>query len=396
MVHNRYRSSSPGGEDRVVDQEVAALSSAHHDVERFERSSDEIAQRNLLGKALVSAEVVWSKQAQRSLAETLRGFRPDVVHVHNTFPLLSASVLYACRSEQVPVVATLHNYRLACASGDFFRNGTVCRDCVGRAPLPAIRHRCYRDSMLATIPLAAAVAGHRRAWRTMVAAYIFLSAAQRDMFIGDGFPLERLFVKPNFVPDMPEHQRRDGATEDIAVYAGRLTEAKGVDLLMEAWDRYSLVAPGSRLRLILAGAGPLEHQVAIWAAARPTVDWVGMLSRPACAGLLARARAAIVPSRWAETFGLVAIEAMAAGVPPIAAAHGSFPELITDGDDGVLFEPGNASALSSVLRDVEENPARYEELGTAARRTYEERFASGPNVKRLVEIYQFAIEHPVH
>ncbi|HEV2124711.1 MAG TPA: glycosyltransferase [Chloroflexota bacterium] len=392
LLHNRYRSGSPSGEDGVVDQEATALAANDHSVERFERFSDDIARRSIGARALVPAQVLWSDEVRRSLRQALQQFRPDVVHVHNTFPLLSPSVLYACRSERVPVVATMHHYRLVCPSGDLFRNGEVCHDCVGRFPLPAVRHGCYRNSVLATLPLAVGAVAHRRAWRTMVSAYVFLSAAQRDLIAGDGLPSERLFVKPNFVPPPPVAQKR--VPEDFVVYAGRLTESKGVHTLMDAWDRYRSHSAEGHLRLVIAGGGPLEDRVSKWAAHRPSVDWVGMLSREHCSSLVARARAVIVPSQWEETFGLVVVEGMALGVPSVASDHGSFPELIEDGVDGVLVEPGNASALATVFQDIEMHPERYEAIASAAWRTYKRRFTPDANLQQLIQIYQFAVRQP--
>lgn len=391
LVHNRYRSSSPSGEDRVVDQEAAALRAADHTVQLFERHSDDIASRTPLSRVLVAGEVLWSSDSRRLLLEHLRRFRPDVVHVHNTFPLLSPSVLSACRAERVPVVVTLHNYRLLCPSGDLFRDGSVCHECVGRPPLPALRHGCYRGSPLATLPLAVGVVAHRRTWRSSVSAYVFLSNAQRDAFAGYGLPTGRVFVKPNLVPT--------GATvasepEDFVMFAGRLTAAKGVELLMEAWDQFQ-AAPSSPLRLIVAGSGPLEDRVNAWAAARPSVECVGILGRDECSRLLSRARAAVIPSLWEETFGLVAVEAMAAGVPPVAPAHGSFPDIVTHGDDGVLFPPGQASALASIFDEISAEPHRFRALGKAAQATHTRRFSPGPNIEQLVGIYRFAIDNPV-
>lgn len=392
-VHNRYRSIFPSGEDLVVDQERDALVEAGHTVDRFERSSDEISDLSIGRKALVPAQVVWSEQTRRSLRRKVREFQPDVVHVHSTFPLLSASVLYACRAEQTPVVATLHNYSLVCASGDLFRAGSKCDVCVGSHPLPAVRHGCYRDSSLATVPLAASIVVHRRAWRTLVSAYVFLSKAQSEIISFDDLPPERVFCKPNFVP---RGLIQNARTEHMVVYAGRLSAQKGIPLLLEAWDRYGRQAPAPRLRLVLAGAGPLEGMVQTWTSDRPSAEWAGKLSRLECTSMVARARAVIVPSAWEEPFGMVAIEAMAAAVPAVAPAHGAFPELITDGVDGVLFTPGDASALSRVLCEIDEQPDRYVALGRAAHRTYEERFTPEVNVDQLLRIYRFAIENPAH
>ncbi|MDQ4142594.1 MAG: glycosyltransferase family 4 protein [Actinomycetota bacterium] len=393
LLHNRYRSATPGGEDHVVDQESATLAARGHTVERFERSNDEINDGSLLGKALLPGQVVWSEKTRRSLSAHLQRFCPDVVHVHNTFPLFSPSVLYACRKHLVPVVATLHHYRLLCPSGDLFRDGQVCHECVGRIPLPAVRHGCYHDSRLSTVPLVASSITHATAWRELVSAYIFLSRAQREIFAPMGLPPGRMFVKPNFVP---EPQPIIPSRESMVAFIGRLTKAKGIDILMQAWDLFTDRERRNTLRLTVVGAGPLQRQVETWASRRPSVQWLGPLSRPQCSAVMARARAVIVPSRWEETFGLVAVEAMGAGVPPVASTRGSFPELITARSDGVLFDPEDPRALATVLEDIADNPSQYEAYGRRARRTYERRFRSESNIDQLLAIYDFAIRNPRH
>jgi glycosyltransferase involved in cell wall biosynthesis len=397
LVHNRYRSASPSGENRVVDQEGAALAAAGHVVERFEKLSDDIEKFPLPQKAGVAVKTLWSPAASRELEGALARFRPDVVHVHNLFPLLSPSVLVGCRRQKVPAVVTFHNYRQVCPSGDMFRSGKVCSDCVGRFPLPALRHGCYKGSSLATFPLAVGVMAHRRAWQRLPSAYVFISKSQQELFATLQLPPERCFVKLNLVPPVP----RKTSTQDLVAYVGRLNEAKGLRLLMRAWDNFSAGtgAGGSAtgtgpLRLVIAGSGPLEDEVKSWASTRPSVDAVGLLGRDACAELVRTARAVVVPSEWLETFGLVVVEAMAAGVAVVAPAHASFPELVTDGVDGVLFPPGDAQALAAVLGRVATSPGYFDDLGAAGRATYEERFRPERNLAQLEEIYQFAIEHP--
>ena len=387
VVHNRYRSASPSGENRVVDQETKALIAAGHEVEHFERLSDDIEDFSLREKLLIPGQVVWSPSAAREIGRVLGTFKPDVVHVHNLFPMISPSVLHACRRHLVPAVVTLHNYRLICPSGDLFRDGSTCHDCVGHVPLPAVQHGCYRDSSTATVPLAVAAMTQRNTWQTLPSAYIFISAAQRGLFDSLDLPAERCFVKHNLVYPMDAEK----TTEPLVVYIGRLNEAKGVPLLMEAWDRFK----PKNLRLVIAGGGPLEDEVNKWASTRPTVDAPGLLCRDECIALLARARAAVVPSQWQEPFGLVIAEAMSASVPSIAPAHGSFPELIQDGVDGVLFAPGDTDALARLFGEVENDPARWAVLGAQARLSYERRFVPDNNIRELEGIYKFAIEHPV-
>jgi glycosyltransferase involved in cell wall biosynthesis len=391
LVHNRYRSGAPSGENRVVDQEGEALEALGHEVIRFGRSSDEIGQWPLAKKASLPARTVWSRETRRDLTALLRERRPAVVHVHNTFPLLSAAVLYACRDARVPVVATIHNYRLACANGAFFRDGKVCHDCAGSLPVAAVRHGCYRESRAATAPVALAMSVHRNAWKSLVSAYIFISAAQRDLLSESGLAPDRVFVKYNLIP---RRSRPHVERTPTVVYAGRLDEAKGARLLMAGWDRY-LERPGQPgLNLVVVGGGPLEGEMRAWASARPSVELTGTVSGERCAEYMSRGRAVVLPSTWEETFGLVAVEAMAAGVPPVAAAHGSFPELITPGVDGALFRPGDPAALALAIADVESNPGRYEDYGDQARKTYEERFDPDRIMTELLEIYRYAIAHP--
>jgi glycosyltransferase involved in cell wall biosynthesis len=393
LVHNRYRSGTPSGENRVVDQEGEALAALGHEVMRFGRSSDEIGQWSVAKKASLPAQVIWSRETYRDLKAVLREHRPEVVHVHNTFPLLSAAVLYACRAARVPVVATIHNYSLSCANGMFFRRGAVCHDCTHGLRVRAIVHGCYRGSHAATVPVALAQGLHQQAWRSLVSAYIFISASQRDLLRENNFPPSRVFVRYNLIP-RPSRPRM--ARTPTVIYAGRLHEAKGVRLLMAGWDCYRKNSGEPGLNLVIAGGGrPLEDEVAAWASARPSVEMTGVVSPDQCAELISQARAVLLPSAWEETFGLVAVEAMAAGVPPIAAGHGSFTELITSGVDGVLFNPGDPAALALAIADVDQNPEQYEVYGDQARKTYEQRFDPRRSVEELLEIYRFAITHPV-
>jgi glycosyltransferase involved in cell wall biosynthesis len=391
IVHSRYRSAAPSGENRVVDQEMAALAALGHEVELFERRSDDIDDWSPARKAVLPATVVWSGSARKELRELLRSRRPDVVHVHNTFPLLSASVLYACRDAGVPVVATIHNYKLACASGDFFRDGTVCHDCVNAGPAPAVRHGCYRGSRAATAPVALGIMAHRRAWRALVSAYVCISASQRDLLSGIGLPVERVFVRHNMIP---ARQVRQAVRRKEVVYAGRLDPAKGVSDLMAGWDSYLARSQPGGLGLVIAGSGPLDDSVRSWAASRPAVRVAGQLDPDACAETMAAALAVILPSAWEETFGLAAVEAMALGVAPVATAHGSFPELISDGVDGRLVRPGDPEALGAAFSDIESNPSQYEDYGAQARKTYEKRFDPADSLAALLRIYKYATENP--
>ncbi|MFD7934025.1 glycosyltransferase [Streptomyces sp. NPDC059755] len=387
VVHNRYASAQPSGENKVVDQEVALLREAGHRVEMFERRSDDIAARSLLGKAAIPLLVPWNPAVRAELAARLRTERPDVVHVHNVFPLLSPAVLAACADAGVPAVATLHNYTQVCPPGTLQRDGRPCTECVGSSPLPAVRHGCYRGSRLATVPLAVSLSVNRRRWWSGVERFFCISAAQRDVLVRSGLPAERLAVKHNFVPD-PDARRTD--TGEHLLYLGRLAEAKGVRLLMSAWDEVA-AGGGVGVPLVIAGTGPLETAVAAWAAGRDDVRYVGLYDTAECQKAIARSVAVVAPSTWLEAFGLVVVEAMAAGVPVVAAGHGAFVELVEDGVTGLLHRPGESASLASGIRRIAAVDDRNREMGRAARRRYEQGFSPAVGLERLVEGYRSAI-----
>jgi glycosyltransferase involved in cell wall biosynthesis len=391
VVHSRYRSTAPSGENAVVDQERAALIGAGHEVERFERSSDDIAGWSLHEKAALPARAVWNRPVRHDLAHRLRRSRPDVVHVHNTFPLMSASVLTACRDADVPVVVTFHNYKLLCASGEFFRSGRPCHDCGNGSGLSGLLHGCYRDSRLATAPVVLGNAVHRRAWRTIPSAYIFLSQSQRELMRALRLPDERVFISHNFVPEAAPD---GGEREHAVVYLGRLDPAKGLPLLMSSWDELRRRAPESRLRLRIVGGGVLESEVRAWASRHDTVEMSGLLSRQEAGQVLGRAVAAVVPSAWEETFGLVAVEAMAAGVAPLAPARGSFPELVAHGHSGALYDPEDDLALADLLGQVDAAPERFLALGRRARDEHARRFGADRKIEDLLRAYEFAAANP--
>ena len=387
VVHNRYRSEQPSGEDRVVDQESALLEDAGHEVDRFLKHSDDIAAMSLPAKAAVPLLVPWNPRARTELADRLRSRRPDVVHVHCTFPLLSPSVLAACADVGVPAVATLHNYTQVCAPGTFYRDGRVCTDCAGGSALPGVRHGCYRGSPLATLPVAVGLAANRRRWWNGVARFLCVSRSQRDILVQSGLPADRMAVHHNFVSD-PGVRR--SSTGEHVLYLGRLTEEKGLRTLMAAWER--LPGPEKRgMPLVIAGSGPLQDELATWAAGRADVRFLGLQSRAECGALLAGAAAVVAPSVWLETFGLVIVEAMAAGVPVVAAAHGAFVELVGDGVTGLLHRPGDAGSLAERLAEAVRSPERNRAMGEAARARYTSDFVPAAGVQRLVDGYRAAI-----
>jgi glycosyltransferase involved in cell wall biosynthesis len=375
IAHNRYASREPSGENMVVDREAVLLAAAGARVELFERSSDEITAMSPPRKLAVAGSPIYGRRAQRALERTLERFRPDIVHLHNPYPLLSPWVVRTARRHGVAVVHTVHNYRLSCVAGTCFRAGAPCQDCLPtRLRWPAVVHGCYRGSRAQSLAMAGALVVHRRTWDG-VARFLAISGTVARFLADQGVPPARIVVKPNIVPDPGRHGERGAGL----LYVGRLTEEKGVDVLLAAWRRHPDGALGP-LRLV--GDGPLRRRVEEAAAGRLDVDFLGRLPPDEVREEMRRAAAVVVPSLWSEPFGLVAVEAMANTRPALVTSTGALPELVgTTG--GWVVEPTEEALADALPRVVREAAHR----SPSARARYEAEYAPDVSVRRLLEIY---------
>jgi glycosyltransferase involved in cell wall biosynthesis len=376
ILHSRYRSGSASGENRVVEDEAFLLRRAGHAVEVWDPSAGDVRGASL---ARVGAGVVWSFSAGKETRRRIRAFGPDIVHVHNLFPMLSPVVLRSASAEGVPIVMTLHNYRLHCLPGTCFRDGKPCELCVGRVPVPGVVHRCYQGSMAASAVLATSLTVHRSARSfDRVSLYLAVSGFVRDLHLGAGMRSSRIRVKSNFA--WPS-ERREGPGDAFA-YVGRLSREKGVHTLIEAWKEVSA-------RLVVVGDGPEAGELR--ASAPSNVEFLGEVRGEDVAALLKGVRALILPSLWYEPASRATLEAYAAGVPVIASRIGGFPELVDDGISGRLVPPGDARALADATRALMEE-AGAERMGEGAHRTWRERYTPEHGLEALEEAYRAAIE----
>ena len=387
VAHDHYRSSAPSGEDAVYRNERNLLESRGLDVVPFECFNDDIEDGSLAAKIRVAADTAWSRRTYARLSELIRRARPDVAHFHNTFPLMSPSVYAACRDHSVPVVQTLHNYRLICAGAMLTRNGRPCEQCVGHAPWPALRHRCYRDSLPATSAVVWMLTRNRarRTYETLVDRYIALTRFAAEKLVAGGLPPDRMELKPNFLP----RPRGPGAGDgNYAVFVGRLSREKGLRTLLEAWK----AVKGLPLKIV--GDGPLRPDLEDTARRNAlAVEFVGRRTSEEVLDLLASAALCVVPSEWYEGFPMVVVEAYSCGTPVVASRIGSLSEIVVEGVTGAGFEPGNAADLAARVSALVANRPRLAALRRTTRAEFDSLYTADRSYETLLAIYSRAIEN---
>lgn len=390
LTHNYYGSAAPSGENVVFEAERTLLRNKGHDVVDFVRRSDEIRGNGIYGKLKGGVSTPWNVFAARALRARVAQDRPDVVHAHNTFPLISPSIFHAV-GHRAARVLTLHNYRIFCAAGIPMRDGNICTDCIQkRSVMPALMHACYRDSRVATVPLAVSIALHRalNTWMEHVDAFITLTEFQKNTMIDAGIPADLVHVKPNFFPGDPEpvawHDRKD-----YVVFAGRLTAEKGVETLLNAWLKWGSAAPELRI----AGDGELRQQMEAIAASAPNarVSFLGSLSLQDAQSLIAAARLLVLPSTCLEGFPMVLREAFAFGTPAAVSNIGALPSIVQHGRNGLVFEPGDEESLLDTVRSAWTQAQRLQSLGDGARKSFETLYTEDANYSMLMKIYDEAI-----
>lgn len=375
IVHCLYQLR--GGEDSMSEAERDLLHSNGHEVILYQRRNSEILEMN---KLRVAVQTLWSTQTYAEIRRLITGFRPDLIHVHNNFPLVSPSLYWAAHHSGVPVVQTLHNFRLLCAQAMFLRNDSPCENCLGRIPWRGVIHRCYRGSASQSAVLVGMLAAHRwlGTYRSKVTRYIALNEFSRGKFIEGGLPADRIVIKPNFVDIEPAEERpRAGG-----LFVGRLSPEKGILVLMDALRHHP------HIRLDAIGVGPLEAAVV----QHPQIQAKGWHEPSWIYERMRHASYLVLPSLWYENFPRTMVEAFACGLPVIASRFGAMLELIEEGQTGLLFEPGSARDLADKIAWAEANPEAMRRMGINARRVYEARFTPQENYRQLMAIYQDAME----
>ena len=385
VAHNYYQVA--GGEDRVFLNEKALLERHGHEVIEYVRHNSQIGASGIRDYVTLPARAVWNWNSHAELKSVLQKHKPDVAHFHNIFPLISPAAYSACWECNVPVVQSLHNSRLICPGGGLYYDGGYCQDCVGKSfPWPGVKRACYRNSHLQTavVGIMTAVHAKRGTWRDLISRYIVFSSFFRSKFIEAGFPAEKLVIKPHFTEDPGVST---SSPRGYALYVGRLTEHKGVPTMMRAWEQLG------QIPLKICGSGDLSPRVAELAAkSGGNIEIIPSLPHEQIYELIKGAAFLVWPSEVCETFGLVALESFACGVPVVSSGMGAMPDLVIDNETGLTFTAGDAADLANKVRWAWENPAEMARMGLIARSRYETDYTEGPNHDRVIQIYRDAIE----
>lgn len=384
IAHNFYR--IPGGEDEVFRNESALLEDNGHEVIRYTRSNDELDEYGLANRLRMAANAIWSRDTYRDLSQLLKRERPDIVHFHNTHPMISPSGYTAARDAGIPVIQTLHNYRLVCPGALLQRNGKPCETCVGRSPIPGVVHRCYQNSTAASAVVAGTLIWNRmrKRYTDEVSRYIALTEFSASRFINGGIPESQISIKPNFLPHPPAPGEGEGG---YALFVGRLSPEKGLHTLLSAWNDIP------HIPLHIVGGGPLEAMVRAAADARPgQIYFHGPLPHDQVLSLLRGASCLVTPSEWYEGFPMVILEAYACGTPVLASDIGSLSEVVIEGNTGLKFPPAEPQALASTVMRAFQEPERLQGMRRLARQRYDENYSPEVNYRQLLVIYRDVLQ----
>lgn len=381
LIHNQYQQL--GGEDTILATEGDLLESYGHQVYRYLINNYQLQEMNPLA---ISKATLWNNKVYQELRTLIHETKSEVAHFHNTFPLISPAAYYAAKAEGIPVIQTLHNFRLLCSNGLFFRDGQICEDCLHyKNPVPGIIHACYRNNRIATTAATLTVKFHSflGTWSKAIDLFITYSNFAHQKFIEGGLPQEKIAFKTNFLYPAPPIGMGNG---NYALFVGRLAPEKGTRTLLTAWKKLQ-----NQIPLKIVGDGPLADQVAVEAAQLSGVEWLGRKPLKEIYHLMGQAKFLIIPSEWYETFGRVGIEALAKGTPLIVAKVGALAELVKHQYNGLHFRLGDPEDLVTQVQWLLDRPLELSEMRHHARREFEAKYSAANNYLRLMEIYRLAI-----
>ncbi len=381
-VHNYYGDYGFGGESKVFESEMDLLESKGHDIKKFTCTNFDVKNYSLFKRMHTYATSNWNHESYRLIKNTLDNFQPDIMHVHNTWLLLTPSIFQAAYELGIPSVVTLHNYRLACPSGQFIYKGRACEKCLGmNRPWPLLRNKCYRDSYLKSFLRYRLYTSPRKkdVWVRKIGAIISLTNFAANKYISAGVPKNKIVVKPNCIDDPLENTEFRQTKQKGAIFIGRLSQEKGLITLIKAWKDIDYP-------LTIVGDGPLKDQLE--SLATNNVQFVGYLTADKTKEMLQSSAFIVFPSEWYEGFPMTLLEAMACGVPIVASRYGAMEAILIDCSTGLLFKKGDVADLKNTVSKLINNRILRKTLGERGRQEYLEKYTTSHNYQYLMDIYK--------
>lgn len=385
-IHNFHRKGSVSGDDQVFKSETALLESHGHEIIRYTVSNDEFDNANLFEKLLKTLGMLWSSKNYRLVKQLCQENKPDIVHIHTFFPLLSPSILYAAKRSGCKVVATLHDTRFVCPCSNSLRNNTICNECGDGHYFRMCRYVCFKGSKLQSFIVACIFKYHRirKSFYKQIDKYICLNDNQINLLTDIGFDRRKIVKKYNFVPDAEVNtvfEKVNNLPERYVVFYGRIGEEKGIRVLMKIWDKISDIP------LVVMGGGPLEEEFKTWADSKENVFFLGYTQHPKCLSIVKGSEFVIFPSIWYEGCSMVEIETQSLGKCIVATALGFSVEAITDGENGYKVPLGDVDGFIEKIRFLWQSPSDVKRMGINARREYELKYLPEDNYEQLIRIY---------
>lgn len=379
IVHNYYK--IPGGEDTVVANEKQMLESHGHEVTLYSRNNSELKELSVFQKLMLPVNTIFNFKTYRDIKKIIRDKHIEIVHVHNTLNLISPSVYYAAISCKVPVVQTIHNFRLLCPGAIFYRDGHICEDCIKKGLRCSIKHNCYRNSKIQTLACVVSMKFHRMTGIYGKINYICLTEFNKEkLLLLKQIKKEKVFIKPNFTRNpgniIPANKR-----ENRIIFAGRLDKLKGVDILFKAWKQME----ESDIELMVCGTGPLETWCKEFIKNNKikNIKMPGFVSNPEIHKLIANSKALILPTQWYEGFPMSIVEAFSVGTPVICSDLGNAGNIVDEGVTGAKFKYNSTEELIKAIIRI----YNYSDIYKTIIEKYKNKYTSDKNYKILSNIY---------
>lgn len=383
LIHNYYQ--IPGGEDTVVANEKKLLEDNGHEVVVYYRNNSEINEMNIFQKFLIPFITVFNVKTYRQVRKIIKEEHIDIVHVHNTLNLISPSVYYAALSCKIPVVQTVHNFRLLCPAATFYRGSDICEECLKKGFAPAIKYGCYRKSRIQTLGCVITLKFHRITGIYGKINYICLTEFNKKKILNlKQIKEKNIFVKPNFVDSRMKSVPYNQRVNQI-IFVGRIEKLKGVDILLQAWKLIGTSGP----RLIMCGIGPMEEWCRKYIIENrlQNVEMKGFIPNDEVKKMIAGSRALILPTQCYEGFPMTIIEALSVGTPVLCSDLGNAGNLVIEGKTGCKFAPHMPKEIMEAVNRL----TMYGDMTDTVMREYEERYSKKKNYEMLQKIYELCM-----